>query len=418
MSDMSMIKVEVNLSEIKQAVSEFRNNKLRALETLTSEVKGAVGRFFNQLLHTEMALFLGQPEQSDNKRNGYYERNYALKGIGSLKVLMPIDRKRKFKSEIIPAGERMDPRLKDDLALLHLAGISTRMVGMISRRLLGVEVSTDTVSKSLIRIEQNALTWLTRPITKTYWALFVDGTNFRIQRRGSTEKEPSLVVLGLDDDRKMSILAIEPGQKDSADCWRSVFSDLKNRGLDASQVRLGIMDGLSGLETVFQEEFSNSSTARCWVHALRNAMAKIPARISDAFKLHVHKVMYAVSEDDARKQFMILKETFGKDGERAVNCLEKDIDSLLTHYRFDSKLWRTLKTTNPIERVNRELKRRTKMMETSGERTLRIVTAFVALRMEFHWQKMSVNSKQLKTLKPLLLAEMNQIESVMGTMIQ
>lgn len=418
MFDMGIIKVEVNFSEITQAVNEFRHNKLRALETLTTEVKGAVGRFFNQLLHTEMSLFLGQPDQSDNKRNGYRERQYALKGIGLLRIRMPLDRKREFRSDILPAGERIDPRLKNDLALLHLAGISTRMLAMISRRLLGVEVSTDTVSKSLERIEENALSWLDRPITKNYWALFVDGTNFRIQRKGSTEKEPSLVVLGLDDDRKLSILAIEPGSKDNADCWRAVFHDLKKRGLNSSQVRLGIMDGLPGLENTFKEEFPNSSTARCWVHALRNAMAKIPSRFSDSFKSYVHKVMYASNEDEARKQFLILKEVFGKDGDRAIACLEKDLNSLLVHYRFDSKLWRTLKTTNPIERVNRELKRRTKMMETLGEKTLRIVTVFVALRLEYHWQKVGVDSIQIQNLKPFQLSEFNQIESVMGTMIQ
>src|SRR3990167_7661962 len=92
MLSMGIIKVEINLSEIAQAISEFRHNKLRALETLTTEVKGAVGRFFNQLLHTEMSLFLGQPDQSDNKRNGYYERDSALKGFGALRLRMPAGR--------------------------------------------------------------------------------------------------------------------------------------------------------------------------------------------------------------------------------------------------------------------------------------------------------------------------------------
>lgn len=418
MLGMGIIKVEVNLAELAQSLEGFRRHRLRALETLTTEVRSAVGRFFNQLLHMEMALFLGRPDQSDNKRNGYYERNYALKGVGALRIRMPIDRKREFQSEVLPPREQIDPRLKNDLALLHLAGISTRMIGMISRRLLGVEVSTDTVSRSLERIEGNALTWLTRPISKGYWALFVDGTNFRIQRRGSTEKEPSLVVLGLDDDRKMSILAIEPGQKDSADCWRSLFAELKERGLDPAKVRLGIMDGLPGLETVFKEEFPNSTTARCWVHALRNALAKVPSRLEDSFKALAQKVMYASNEDEARKSFGDLKAAMGSDAQRAVACLEKDLDSLLAHYRFDARLWRTLKTTNPIERVNRELKRRTKTMETLGERTLRIVTSFVALRLEFHWQKMPADSFHLRNLRPFRLEEMNQIESAMGAMIQ
>ena len=110
MSDMGLIKVEVNLSEIGRTVSEFRSHRLKALETLTTEVRGAVGRFFNQLLHTEMALFLGHPDQSDNKRNGYYERSYVLKGIGALRIRMPLDRKSAFKSEILPPREQCRPR--------------------------------------------------------------------------------------------------------------------------------------------------------------------------------------------------------------------------------------------------------------------------------------------------------------------
>jgi putative transposase len=88
-----------------------------------------------------------------------------------------------------------------------------------------------------------------------FWALYVDGTNFKVQRRRSTEKEPSLVVLGVDENNFRSILAIEPGSKDNVDSWRAVFSELKKRGLDGKSVRLGIMDGLPGLEKLFREEF-------------------------------------------------------------------------------------------------------------------------------------------------------------------
>lgn len=400
-TDMGIIKVEINLSELSQALETFKRNRLKAFETLTMEVKDAVSGTLNQLLHAEMSLFLGKPEESGNKRNGYKEREYALKGIGCIRIRMPIDRKRRFDSEIIPTREQIDPRLKEDMAVLHLAGISTRMVAMISRRLLGVSVSTDTVRKSLHVIEAQAVSWFDRPLDDSYWALFIDGTNFRIQRRGSTEKEPSLVVLGVNARNQLSILAIEPGQKDNAACWEAVFSDLKRRGLKADKVRIGIMDGLSGLETAFKGAFTNAVTARCWVHALRNAMAKSPARLAAPFKALAHKVMYAASENDARVAFVALKEAMGSDAARAVQCLEKDLDSLLAHYRFDKTLWRPLKTTNPIERVNKELKRRTKVMESVGERTLRIVTAFVALRLEYYWQKIPLDASQLNHLLPL-----------------
>lgn len=410
MLDMGIIKVEVNVSELTQTLDEFRKNRMKALNAITSDIRMAVSNTFNQLLNAEMELFLGHPDQYDNKRNGYSQREYVFKGVGGIRIRMPIDRKREFESGIIPKSERVDPRLKQDLALLHLAGLSTRMLAMISKRLLGVEISADTVSKSLAVVEEKALAWLERDLTESYWALFVDGTNFRIQRRGSTEKEPSLVVLGLNAKNQMSILAIEPGQKDNVFCWKAIFSDLKRRGLDSSQVRVGVMDGLPGLENAFQEAFTNAETARCWVHALRNALAKTPKRLSDSFKVLAHKVMYASSEDAARKAFAELKQAMGNDARSALSCLEKDLDSLLVHYRFEKGMWRCLKTTNPIERVNRELKRRTKTMETLGERTLRIICAFTALKLEYNWRKTPMDAPQLLKLKYI---KQNELESAM-----
>jgi putative transposase len=271
-------------------------------------------------------------------------------------------------------------------------------MAMVSKRVLGVEVSTDTVTKSLDMIEDKALAWLERPLKKKYWALFIDGTNFKIQRRGSTEKEPSLVVLGVDEENRMSILSISPGYKDNADSWREMFKDLVKRGLDPQAVQVGVMDGLPGLETAFKESFVKAVTARCWVHSLRNAMAKAPERLRVAFRKLADQVMYASSEAAARHAFSALKLAMGRDAERAVRVLEKDLDSLLAHYKFDQKLWRTLRTTNPIERVNKELKRRTKSMETLGERTLEVLLAFTAMRLEYHWQRVPVDTPHLEKL--------------------
>jgi putative transposase len=102
-----------------------------------------------------------------------------------------------------------------------------------------------------------------------------------------------------------------------------------------------------------------------------------------------------------------------KDAERAVACLSKDLESLLTHYRFESKYWRTLKTTNSIERVNKEFKRRTKSMETLGERTLRSIVVFTALRLEMGWRIIPVTSKKLLSLKG---PRMNPLESAVDEM--
>jgi len=410
---MGIVKIEVKIPELARAIEEFKINRLRALESVTQEIKFAVVRAFDDLMHSEMTIFLGQPDQKDNKRNGYQEREYALKGVGAVRLRVPVDRKRKFASSVMPVREQIDPRLKEDMAVLHMAGLSTRTLAMISKRILGVEVSKDTISKSLGKVEVSALAWLERDLKEEYWGLFVDGTNFNLQRRGSTQKEPSLVVVGITKKNCLSILAIQPGQKDSAANWAEVFKDLKRRGLKTEAVRIGVMDGLPGLEKTFRESFSNAVTARCWVHALRNAQSKVPERLKEAFKMLSQKVMYASSENQARIAFKELKLAMQNDAQRAVQCLEKDLESLLSHYRFDKQLWRTLRTTNPIERVNKELKRRTKSMDSLGEKTLMVVTAFTAMRLECNWQRIAVDSPTMLNLKPIKL---NAIESAMESM--
>ena len=408
---MGIIKVEIKIPELVKALESFKENRLAALETLSGEIQSSMSEFFNSLLKTEMDLFLGRPEQASNKRNGFKEREYALKGVGCLRIRLPLDRQRKFKSVVIPPREQIDPRIKEDMAVLHLAGLSNRTLAMVSKRMLGVEVSTDTITKSLDVIEDKALAWLERPLEKKYWALFVDGTNFRIQRRGSTEKEPTLVVLGIDRDNHMSLLTLQPGNKDDAESWRQIFKDLIARGIDPHAVQIGVMDGLPGLEKTFKECFAKAVTARCWVHSMRNALAKVPQRLQVAFKELSDKIMYANSEADARQAFSDLKKAMATDAERALRVIERDLESLLAHYKFEKRFWRTLRTTNPIERVNKELKRRTKSMETLGEKTLQVLLAFTAMRLEYHWQRFSVDMPHLEKLGK----KRNRIE---GTVVQ
>jgi len=412
---MSIIKVEVSIPEAVTAIKKFKENRMDALNQITNTLKQSLSEGINNLLKTEMELYLGEPDQSLNSLNGYKDKVYHLKGIGAINLKVPQSRKGSFNSSIVPNRERLDPRLKEDLAILHLSGISNRTLAMISKRILGVKISKDTVNKSLQLIEDQARSWLQRDLSfKKYWVLYIDGTNFNIQRRGSTEKEPQLVVLGIDEDGYRSVLAVEPGYKDSAETWRAVFKELKSRGLNTEAVQLGIMDGLPGLEKVFKEEFQQAQTARCWVHAMKNIMGKVPSRLREPFKKLLDKIMYSSSYEAAKVNFNELKFAMRKDAQRAVNCLEKDLESLLCHYKFEKSYWRALRTTNPIERINKELKRRTKSMESIGEKSLECVIAFTILKLEMGWQRNKVNSKHFDNLANV---KQNVIESTVEKLL-
>lgn len=365
-----------------------------------------------------MQIFLGEDEQSDNKANGYTEKSYALKGVGAVKLRYPRDRKGEFESSVIPKRERVDPRLQEDMAVLHLAGISNRTLGMISRRILGVDVSKDTIQRSLGIIEESATKWLTRDISDEYWCLYIDGTNFSIRRKGATERSPSLVVLGVDKSNHRSVLAIDPGTRDNVDCWRSVFSELIKRGLNPQKVQIGVMDGLPGLERAFCEYFPKAVTARCWTHASKNALNRCSKSTRALFKSRLQKIMYAKSKAEAKNEWNALKANLTGSCNRGIQIIEKDLDSLLRHYEFDQRFWRALRTTNPIERVNKELKRRVKSMEGVGERTLECLVAFTALRLEMGWRLYTIDDQRHENLERLYKVETNQIEDAIVELIQ
>ena len=414
---MGLIKIDINLAEIKTLYTELKENRIKIFESIHQEFKAAFKRTFEELLKSEITFFLGDPAEELNKRNGFTVRDYVFKGIGKISLKIPRDRMGNFKSCLVPKHEQIDPRIKEDIAVLHLAGLSTRTLALISKRVLGSTISSDTVSRSLSLISDKALKWLERPIERRYWALYVDGTYFKVKRKAGVEREPNLVVMGIDENNRKSILAIEHGFKEDLENWRALFESLKRRGLDSSFVKIGIMDGLPGLEELFKDVFPNAITARCWCHSMNNALLKTPTGLRDKFKSDLLKVMYASNESLARAHFGALRALFGDSCPRAVKCIEKDLDSLLVHLSFDPSFHLALKTTNPIERINKEFKRRTKTMETVGEATLRNILAFTALKLEMGWMAKSANSASLKSLQNFNEKRMNLIETTMDQLL-
>jgi putative transposase len=343
-----------------------------------------------RVMDVEIAVFLGEAGQADNKRNGYVSRLYGVKGIGQVRVRVPRDRKGRFESRIIPPSRRYDEATERDLALLHLSGLSTRMLSRVSGSVLGINVSAQEVSESIHRIIPAAKRFLERPLGDRKWIyLYIDGTNFHV-RRTTVEREPTLVVVGVDEHGRKSVLAMVQGAKDSRSAWDAVLAQLKERGLQSEHVQLGIMDGLPGLAAAFLDAFPKAQAARCWVHKARNVLPQGPRRYQSAFKVSWDTVAYAEGEQPARSAFRALSDRWRESCEDAVERLERDLESLIVHYRFPKEHWAALRTTNPIERVNKEFKRRSRSMETVTSDGLKALLAFTALRLEVGWASSSI----------------------------
>ena len=322
----------------------------------------------------EMTSFLGREpyeriEDDKNHRNGSYPRGFTLKGIGQVNVNVPRDREGAFKTQIIPRSKRYEDELRQDLSMMFLTGVSTRTLSMMSDRLIGRSISATEVSNANKELIHEVERWRSRDLSgEPIKYMFLDGVNFDMRVGGSVEKVPVLVAIGVTETGHKRVLGFQAGDKESAPTWREFFKDLKKRGLNGSKMVLGVMDGLPGLEKVFKDEFPKAKVQRCQVHVSRNVLAKVPRKLKKAVADDLRSIFYASSKQKAMGFFNTFKDKWQKDLPTAVKCLENSIEACLTFFICPEEEWISLRTTNIIERLNKEFKRRTKPMEiVAGE---------------------------------------------------
>lgn len=387
------MKVEISVPEVVSIFKEINEQPEKLYEMIRLDFKQTVGEYLSRLMDAELTHFLGRKRyerlQGDiNHRNGSYGRNFTLKGIGEVDLQVPRDRKGEFKTHVIPRGKQYENALRQDLCLMFLTGISTRSLSMISKKLIGRGISAGEVSNVNKELTKAAETWRTRDLAQEFIKyMFLDGVCFDMRIGKSIETVPVLVAIGVKKTGQKLVLGLQAGDKESASNWREFFKDLKNRGLDFHEVTLGIMDGLPGLERVFKEEFTNAEVQRCQIHVARNVLAKVPKKHKKAAADDIRSIFYASSKKKAREFFDIFKGRWEKDLPSAVKCLDTSIDACLTFFKFPEEEWISIRTTNVIERLNKEFKRRTKPMEiVAGERACYTLLTFICLKMELHWQ--------------------------------
>jgi putative transposase len=387
------MKMEITVPEVVDLINEIRHQPESLFAMIRANIKETVGQYLSTLMDVELTHFLGREryercEQESNHRNGSYGRKFTLKGIGEVGVKVPRDRNGDFSTEVIPRSKQYEDSLREDLCVIFLGGVSTRTLALISERLIGRRISAGEVSKVSKELTHAVEAWRERDLSgESIKYIFVDGTHFSMRIDGSIEKVPILVAIGVTEDNHRTVLGLQAGDKESAPNWRELFKDLKRRGLNGNAVILGIMDGLPGLERVFKEEFPKAMVQRCQLHVARNVLAKVPRKLKKTIADEVRSIFYASSRQKALEFFEDFKARWEKDLPSAVKCLENSLDSCLTYLQYPEEEWICLRTTNVIERVNKEFKRRTKPMEIlAGERSCYMILTFVCLKMELTWR--------------------------------
>jgi putative transposase len=387
------MKMEITVPEVLELIKEIQRRPEGLFDMIRVNVKEEVGQYLSELMKMELSHFLGRKryqrcQEKTNHRNGSYGRRYTLKGIGQVGVLVPRDRKGEYKTAVIPRSRQYEDQIRQDLCIMFLTGVSTRTLSLMSERLIGRKISSTQVSNASKELSQAVEAWRQRDLSgESFKYLFVDGVTFPMRIDGSIERVPVLVVIGVTESGQRMVLGLQAGDKESASSWREFFKDLKRRGLRSDSVVLGVMDGLPGLERVFQEEFPKAMIQRCQVHVARNVLAKVARKLKKNVADEVRSIFYAYSRSKALEFFDQFKARWEKEIPSAVKCLERSFEACLTYLKFPSDEWVCLRTTNVVERINKEFRRRTKPMEIlAGERSCYTLLAFVCLKMELQWK--------------------------------
>lgn len=404
------MKVEISVPEVVEIFQGIQEQPEKLFEMIRTDIRESVGHYLSEMMSVELTHFLGREpyerkQGETNHRNGSYGKRFTMKGIGQVHLEVPRDRKGEFQTQIIPRSKQYEDELRQDLCLMFLTGVSTRTLSMISQRLIGRKISPTQISNANKELIEAVEKWRNRDLSgDSVKYIFVDGVNFEMRIGDSIENVPVLVAIGVTQSGVKLVLGLQAGDKESASNWREFFKDLKKRGLDAGNVRIGIMDGLPGLEKVFKEEFPKAKIQRCQVHVARNVLAKVPQKHKQAVADEMRSIFYASSREKSLELFEQFKFKWQADLPSAVKCLENSLQACLTFFNCPEEEWISLRTTNTIERLNKEFKRRTKPMEiVAGENTCYTLLAFICLKMELHWRSNPVGkvANNLPSLKKL-----------------
>ncbi len=379
------------------------------LDALHEHFRTMVRIALQEAMRHEIEEFLGykpyERSENANSRNGYLPERDLETRFGTIEnISVPRDRKGEFQSKIILRYKRREEKIDRQIVALFIGGISTRKMKQITKELFGRGYSQGTISNINKGLTIAMRDWMEEAIDDDIEYAFIDGLNLPVKRY-TVSKESLLMVVGINKEGYRRILGVQLGDRESASCWSEFFKDLKQRGFKGEHLKLGVMDGLPGLEKAFSEAFPKARVQRCIVHKLRNVAAKLPRKIQKDCLEHLKRVFYSKSKDAADKGFKEWKEHWSKISPSAVRCVEKDIETLLEFMKEPKYLWKGLRTTNVIERAFKEFRRRTRQMDSlpNEDCCLRCIFALSA-EMNARWAHRKVDGYGKKELAAHLVA--------------
>ncbi|MEK3698674.1 IS256 family transposase [Paenibacillus sp. FSL R10-2199] len=314
------------------------------------------------IMRAEMQAFMASEEAGTrNSRNGYYTRNLHTK-YGNLEDLeVPRDRQGLFQTQMFEPYQRRDGWLEEAVIQMYKSGMGTRDVARFIESMFGSHYSPTTVSNITATVLDDIHQWQKRPLSKRYSVIYLDGLYVKL-KRGTVRGEVVYFAMGIDEEGQRQILGFYVGGQESSNGWREVLKDLYDRG--AQEVLLGVFDGLPGLDAAFKETYPQADVQHCVVHKVRATFPKIRIEHKTDVLEDLKTVYTAPDEVVARANFDTVKAKWNKLYSKEMKSWEEQLCTLLTFYKYPEPIRKAIYTSNPIERMNKEIRKRLKPMNS------------------------------------------------------
>jgi len=365
-------------------------------------VRSSVEETLNAMLEAEAEHLCGaaryeRTAERKDSRAGHYERKLDTKA-GRVNLKVPKLRKVTFETAIIARYRRRESSVEEALIEMYLAGVSVRRVEDITEALWGTRVSSGTVSRLNQKIYGKIEEWRNRPIEGKHAFVYLDGISLKRSWGGEVRNVSVLVAIGVDADGYREILGVAEGAKEDAASWREFLRHLKSRGL--KDVQLIISDKCLGLVEILGEFYPDALWQRCVVHFYRNVLTNVPRSkmriVSDMLKaIHAQEDLTSAREKAKAVAVKLDNMRLGK----AAKTVRDGAEETLRYMNFPREYWLRIRTNNPLERIMREIRRRTRVVGCfpDGKSALMLVAARLRHIQSTQWgMRVYLNTKLLK----------------------
>lgn len=343
----------------------------------------------NTAMQIERQTYLGagpyeRSEERQGHANGYKPKTMTTR-VGKITFDVPQVRDGGFYPQSLEKGLRSERALKLALAEMYVQGVSTRKVAAITERLCGTEISSAQVSRATAELDEQFAAWRARPLGQMRY-LYLDARYEKVRQDGQVRDAAVLLAMGVNREGKREVLGVSISLGEHEVHWRTFLKSLVARGL--AGVELIIADDHSGLQKARKAVFGGVPWQRCQCHLQRNAQAYVPRRaMKQEVAADIRAIFNAATRQDADTLLARTVAKYAPQASALADWLEENIPQGLTIFAFPSEHQRRLRTTNSLERLNREIRRRSRvaMLFPNEASCLRLVTA-VVMEISDEWQ--------------------------------